>query len=229
LFQGEILKILAFDTSLTLCSVALSTGTEVITRQKNAPQQHNELILPMIDEVLKRADLKLTQLDAISFGCGPGSFTGVRLAASIAQGLAYGANLPVIPVSTLRILAQTAYANFGNPRVLVIQDARMEQVYWGAYQMEDDLMTAVTSDAIAYPKQIKFSLVGDWTGIGNGWRIYQDQLQGFTLSIIQDEILPEAESLIKLAISDFKKQKTVAPHLALPVYLGGGKTWKESN
>lgn len=222
------IKILAFDTSTELCSAALDFGDEIITLQKSAPKQHNELILPMLDELLQKANLKLAQLDAIAFGCGPGSFTGVRLAASIAQGLAYGANLPVIPVSTLRILAQTAYDKFACTQTLVIQDARMEQVYWGAYQMIDGLMETIIPDAIAYPERIAFSRAGNWTGIGDAWQIYQNQLQYFfSLQIINDQIFPEAKSLIKLAIAAFKQQKTVPPHLALPVYLGGGKTWKE--
>lgn len=220
-------KILAFDTSTELCSVALSYVDGIITLQKDAPRQHNELILPMIDELLQQANLKLTQLDAIAFGCGPGSFTGVRLAASIAQGLAYGANLPVIPVSTLRILAQTAYDKFSCSQVLVVLDARMEQIYWGAYKIIDGLMEEVIPDAIVAPDKISFSQDGNWIGVGNGWEVYHAELQkNCHVTAIKSEILPEACSMIKLAQTAFEQHKTVAPQFALPVYLGGGKTWK---
>jgi len=223
-----MVKILAFDTSTELCSVALSCDDKIITLQKNAPKQHNELILPMIDELLQKAHLKLAQLDAIAFGCGPGSFTGIRLAASVAQGLAYGVNLPIIPVSTLQILAQTAYDQFSYSHALVVLDARMEQVYWGAYKIIDGLMEEVLADAIAVPSQISFSQDGNWVGVGNGWKTYQAELQKTCcVTAIKDEVLPEARSIIKLAITSFSQHKTVAPQFALPVYLGGGKTWKE--
>lgn len=220
-------KILAFDTSIDLCSVALGVDDKIIAQQKLAPQRHNELILPMIDELLRSANLKLAQLDVIAFGCGPGSFTGIRLATSIAQGLAFGANVPLAPISTLRILAQTAYDQFSFVKVLVALDARMEQIYWGKYEILDGLMEETTPDVITTPTNVVGPEDPNWVGIGNGWDVYQKELQKTChVTEIKNHLLPEASSLIKLGIAAFKQQKTVAAQLATPIYLGSGKTWK---
>ena len=127
------MKLLAFDTSSTTCSVALLLNDEIIEKNQTALMQQAQLIFPMIDTLLKSKNLKINQLDGIAFGCGPGSFTGVRIATSVAQGLAYAAKLPLIPVSSLAALAQAAYEDLRWEKLVVAVDARIQEIYWGAF------------------------------------------------------------------------------------------------
>lgn len=123
-------KILAIDTATENCSVALLVNDRVISRSEVAPRDHTKKVLPMVDEVLKEAGLTLQDLDALAFGRGPGSFTGVRIGIGIAQGLAFGAELPMIGVSTLAAMAQASYRLHGATNAAVAIDARMGEVYW---------------------------------------------------------------------------------------------------
>ena len=215
-----MIKILAFDTSLDLCSVAISVDAEIIGRQESARQNHNRLLLPMIENLLRQANLQLKDLDVIAFGCGPGSFTGIRLATSIAQGLAFGANLPVLPLSSLQILAQTVYDKYGHQQVLTALDARMQQIYWGAYVEKNGLMTAVIPDAILVPTKVSCPYSGDWVGAGDGWQAFKDELCAIlpVKTIIYEQ--PEARSMIGLARFLYESKKAVMPKDAVPIYLG---------
>jgi len=221
------LKILAFDTSTDWCSVALSYGDEIIVMENNATKRHNELILPMIDEVLRKAQLKLAQLDAIAFGCGPGSFTGIRLATSIAQGLAFGANLPLIPVSTLRILAQTAHDKFAVSQAIVLLDAHMNQVYCGVYRAENDLMVNVVDDFVSTPTNLALpEQCKNWPGLGNGWSIYADKLRQLSArDTLKEELYPDGRSLIALAIDAYRRGQTLSPLMISPAYLSGNELY----
>ncbi len=131
-------KILAVDTATENCSVALMVGNDVISRCEYAPREHTTKILPMVDTVLAEGGLKLNQLDALAFGRGPGSFTGVRIGIGIAQGLAFGADLPMLGVSTLAAMAQGSYRLHQSEQVLAAIDARMGEIYWGQYQRQAD-------------------------------------------------------------------------------------------
>ena len=143
------MKILALDTATEACSAALLSGDgSVYERHDIAPRRHAELILPMVDGILTEAGLGLNDLDAIAFGRGPGAFTGVRIAAGVTQGLALGAGLPVIPVSSLAALAQPALGKAAI--VLPAIDARMGEVYWAAYESDQDgLVTALAGEQVA--------------------------------------------------------------------------------
>ena len=131
-------RILAIETSSAACSAALSVDGEVVERDALAPRQHAALILPMIESLLAESGCAVGELDAIAFGRGPGSFTGVRIAASIVQGIAFAADLPVIPVSTLAALAFGAMRESSVPRVIAALDARREEVYWACYERTAD-------------------------------------------------------------------------------------------
>ena len=131
-------KILALDTATENCSVALLVNDRVYVRREVAPRDHTKKILPMVDEVLKEAGLSLNELDALAFGRGPGSFTGVRIGIGIAQGLAFGAELPMIGISTLQAMAQGSYRNMRATHVACAIDARMSEVYWGRFMRQED-------------------------------------------------------------------------------------------
>ena len=146
--QRSLMKILAIDTATEACSVALLTDETCQEIFEIIPRQHTERVLPMVDEMLKKADLSLSQLDALAYNCGPGSFTGVRVATSVIQGLAFSADLPVIPVSSLAALAQLAYREEHKQKVLSAIDARMNEMYWGCYQLENGLMRLIGKEKV---------------------------------------------------------------------------------
>ena len=156
------MKILALDTSTEACSVALwADGT--VTERYELGSQHSGRILPMTQEVLAEAGLVLTQLDAVAFGRGPGSFTGLRICAGVAQGLAFGADVPVVPVSSLAALAQGVDA----PRVLAAFDARMEQLYWGAYvRNAQGLVEPGGTEKVVAPRDVPVPADSGWKGTG---------------------------------------------------------------
>jgi len=212
-------KILALETATSACSAALLINDLVIERFKIAPREHAQLILPMLQSLLAEAELKLSQLDAIAFGAGPGSFTGVRIAAGITQGSAFGADLPVVPVSSLRALAQTASAK----KVLAAFDARMHEIYWGIYQLdENNLMQPVIEDSLASPDKVQLPKDDNWTGVGDGWQTYENILKkrlATKLSAINAELYPRAREVAKLGVADYLQGKSVAADKALPVYL----------
>ncbi|HED40783.1 MAG TPA: tRNA (adenosine(37)-N6)-threonylcarbamoyltransferase complex dimerization subunit type 1 TsaB, partial [Chromatiales bacterium] len=132
------MKLLAIDTATEACSAALSINGEISERYEIAPRQHATLILPMIDSLLSEAGITLAQMDAIAFGRGPGAFTGVRIGVGVVQGLAFSIERPVVPVSSLAAMAYGAMAKFNATNVLAGIDARMGEVYWGAYQRSSD-------------------------------------------------------------------------------------------
>jgi len=211
------MKILAIDTATELCSAALLLGSTVLSRELETPRGHAEHILPMVDALLSEAGIALRGLDAIAFGRGPGGFTGVRLAASIAQGLAFGAELPVIPVSDLSAVAQRAFdLNAGAARVLVCNDARMQEVYWACFERSaNGLACLMGSEHVAPPATVH--LPPDWVsspvGAGLGFRIYP-QLRELVSKAL-DDLLPRALEIAHLAVEGSR----LPPDQAIPVYL----------
>lgn len=200
------MKILGFDTATNLCSVALLVDGVVIARAEEAPRRHSELLLPMIDALLIAQNLTVSALDAISFGVGPGSFMGVRLATGVAQGLSFAAKLPVIPVSTLQILAQTAYRQHNVTTALAGWDARMQQIYWGCYQLVDGVMQPVLADQLSDPEAIACAHPG-CNAVGNAWQVYRQQLPTAIQSLpSHTELYPFAEDLLTIASKKFQDQ-----------------------
>jgi tRNA threonylcarbamoyladenosine biosynthesis protein TsaB len=220
-------RILALDTATENCSAALLIDKELHTREERLERGHAERILPMVDELLRSARLKLGELTAIAFGRGPGSFTGVRLAASVAQGLAFGAQLRVVPVSDLRALAQRALELPGvSARVLVCSDARMREVYWGCFERgPDGLAAEVTPERVGLPATVKLPVAWQGgpapSGAGTGFSAYA-QLEsrlGPALSAIHPELLPRAGEVARLASVEALNGRLLEPEQALPVYL----------
>ena len=212
------LKILALDTSTEACSVATWVDGSVVERFETG-NQHSELILPMVQAVLDETGLALTQLDAIAFGRGPGSFTGLRIGAGVAQGLAFGTDLPVVPVSSLAALAQGVDA----PRVLAAFDARMEQIYCGAYIRNDHgLVELVGAEQVIAPAAVPLPQGTDWVGAGSGWDQHNALLSarlGEHIARWEKQACPRARFVAELAVAEYRGGRTVAAEQALPVYL----------
>jgi tRNA threonylcarbamoyladenosine biosynthesis protein TsaB len=219
------MNILALDTATEACSVAILTDADVITRFELAPRRHAELILPMLEEVIAAAGIHVTQLDAVAFGRGPGSFTGVRLAVSIAQGIAFAADLPVVPVSTLAAMAaEVLQQNRGADYAAIALDARMGEVYWGLYQ-PDELagVNAITDECVCAAAQVPVAGMagnGNGYGAGSGWHKYADMLMtALPVLSFQAESYPSAGNIARLAAIALSQGQAVPAEQALPVYL----------
>lgn len=224
--------ILALDTSTPACSVALIQNGAVLEDFRMAPRQHNDLILPMVEQMLAQAQLSLSQLDAIAFGRGPGSFTGLRISAGIVQGLAYGADLPVLPISTLAALALQAQQASHHDTWLAALDARMGEIYVGGYQIaeEDGFICAHErlKECVIVPDSLP-SITGNYQGVGSGW-LYRDQLSSKLeqpVSEIFETFAPRASSIAQLAQLPFTRGHAVTAEEALPVYLRDEITWEK--
>lgn len=217
------MKLLAVDTATEACSAALYIDGDIQHEFQLAPRDHTRLILVMVETLLQQAGIRIQQLDALAFGCGPGSFTGVRIATGVVQGLAYGADLPVVPVSTLASIAQAVYEDHGESRVLAAIDARMGGIYWGQYQLDDHkLMQLCAEEAVLSPEQVPVVTTRDWVGAGSGWQAHADALvERFGDRVKQQwpEYLPQSATIAQLAVADFNKGLAVAAAQAQPVYL----------
>jgi tRNA threonylcarbamoyladenosine biosynthesis protein TsaB len=216
------MKLLAIETATDACSAALWVDGVLTTRHEVAPREHTRLILPMMDGLLADAGLRLADLDALAFGRGPGAFTGVRIAAAVIQGAAFAADLPVVPVSTLAALAQQGI-DAGSPRVLAALDARMDEVYWGAFQADaEGLAVPVGAEQVIAPDAVPIPEGDGWRGVGSGWAAYGDALRarlGNRVTEIDPDVLPAAAEVARLAVRDFAAGLAVPAEQALPVYL----------
>ncbi len=212
------MRILAFDTSTEYCTAALLIDSALTYREVHAGQTHSQLLLPMCQDLLAEAGLGLTQLDGIAFGAGPGSFTGLRIACAVAQGLAFGADVPVLGVGTLLALAEAS----GAARVIACLDARMGEVYHAAYRREvGDWMTE-SEPQLCAPQQVPAVAGLDWYGCGSGFRAYTEPLQaryGAALVSIRPELYPHAREIARLAAPHIKAGQGMAAELAAPLYI----------
>ncbi len=221
------MKILALETATEACSAALNIDGEIRARFEIAPRGHSALILPMLKSLLTEADISLQQVDALAFGRGPGAFTGVRIGVGVAQGVAFGADLPVLPISTLAALAQATDAM----QVLAAIDARMDEVYWGVYRRaKNGLMRLQGEECVIAPDMAPAVNGGDWLGAGSGWGVYGDRLRvrhaGQMAGVAMD-VLPHAAAVSRLAVAAFAAGEAVGAEQALPVYLRDTVTWKK--
>ena len=192
------MKILAIETSGIACSAALKVNDDIVELMEVAPKKHASLILPMINSLLQQASLSLQDVDAIAVANGPGSFTGIRIACSVVQGLAFAAKLPVIPVSSLQTLAQSAYRLHQCKSVIAAFDARMQEVYWGAFELSaQGIMHACGQEFVASPSAVTCSDNRTWIGAGEGFVAYPE-LSKLVNSVYPD-IVPHAKDLAHLA------------------------------
>jgi tRNA threonylcarbamoyladenosine biosynthesis protein TsaB len=219
-------KILALDTATENCSAALLVDGQLTARERLIERGHAEYILSMIDEVLAAAGASLAGVNAIAFGRGPGSFTGVRLAASVTQGLAHGGGVPVVPVSDLAAVAQRVLGDDAlAQRVLVCNDARMREVYWGCFARSPaDLAAPVGDERVSDPAQVGlpagWSAGPDLRGAGTGFTAYP-QLRGALSGVLDGirEVRPRAAEIALLAVPEVVAGRIYSPEEALPVYL----------
>lgn len=217
------MKILALDTATENCSAALLLDGDLRMREAEIGRGHAERILLMIDELLSEAELALTGLDAIAFGRGPGSFTGVRLAATVTQGLAFGAERGVVPISDLQAVAQRAFTiDTTVTRVVVCNDARMSEVYWACYERGDDELARLEGDEqVTKPSEVR--LPSGWisaTAVGRGCAAYADILDSTLPAILPfSRLLPRASEIALLAIPAVTAGQLLPPEAAIPVYL----------
>jgi tRNA threonylcarbamoyladenosine biosynthesis protein TsaB len=218
-----MLRLLAIETATEACSVALMLGHEVRERFEIAPRRHAALLLPFANALLADAGVALGQLDAIAFGRGPGSFTGLRIAAGMAQGIAFGAGLPVVPVSTLAALAQGTVQEYGVQQVLAALDARMQEVYWGAYRCAaGGLVEALGEETVSTPARVALPAGGRWSGAGSGWASNAQLLGprcGISAGDIHARQQPHAGDVARLAAAVFERSGGVPVQEAIPVYL----------
>lgn len=238
-------KLLALDTSSDYCSVALFIDNKIIELKKHAPRQHTQLLLPMVDEILAQENLCLNNIDAIGFGVGPGSFTGLRICFSIVQGLAFGAGIPVVPVSTLAAMANSLVHKSqlkNGSRIFPCLDARMSQVYWGAYEYsEENGLLELIDDSLDSPEiaaSKMTSLLGSHGNFLCGPGDHYEPLQEFTAvnkpsddhaaSSFSDPLIePWAGSIVQLAQNTYAKSGGQDIRNVQPVYLRNEITWEK--
>jgi tRNA threonylcarbamoyladenosine biosynthesis protein TsaB len=214
------MKLLALDSATEACSAALYRDGAVDERYEVIGRGHAARLLPMADELLTAAGIAVRELDAIAFGRGPGGFTGLRIAAGVAQGLAAGIGRPVLPVSDLAALAAAGARSSGSARIIACMDARMGQVYWAAYDCGGGVPVAVSDEHLTDPDGVE-PPEGSWFGAGHGFEAYpglvvrlQSRLTGTDAGL-----LPRAADIARIAAIDYQSGKGVPAIRALPVYL----------
>lgn len=212
------MRILALETSTEHCSVALWQDGALLERSEWAGQRHSELLMDMLDGVLREADIKLAQLDGIAFGAGPGSFTGVRIACGVAQGLALGADLPVVAVCTLQALARAA----ARDKVIAALDARMGEIYHAAYVRNGEDWETICAPSLC-PAQHAPTVLGDgWFGAGSAFALHGAALDvGYAgqLAGVNAQAVPQASAVATLSVRVFAAGGGVDAAQAAPLYL----------
>jgi len=224
--------ILAIDTSTEACSVALYLDGEITERFEIARQRHTELVLPMVDSVLDEAGISIESVKTLAFGCGPGSFTGIRIGTGVVQGIALGADLQVAPVSSLAAIAQGVNRLTGHENVMAAIDARMQEIYWGCYKLDDQgYMKACQDEVVAKPEQLPLPDESyEWFGAGTAWLAYADALKDLTadrLIGMDGSCLPHAQDVALLACDIIDNDKLVSAENIQPVYLRNEVAWKK--
>ncbi len=218
------MKILAIETSTEACSAALSIDGEIQVQFEIAPQQHSRLILSQCEHLLNEANLTLAQLDAVAFGQGPGSFTGLRIATGVTQGIAYAHDLPVIGISTLAAQAQQVCIQYPTHFCLSAIDARMKEIYWGVFRLSaNQQVEAQCEESVSPANTILLPHTKYWIGVGSGWKAYSAELKTLlnqdTLTEIYPDTLPSAKEIAQLAAKKFELGDFASAENATPVYL----------
>lgn len=209
------MRIVALDTSTEWCSVAAGDGARWYEERIHAHESHSEHLLPMIDRALATCGYALASIDGIAFGAGPGSFTGLRIACGVAQGLALGADLAVVPVGTLEAIALAD----GGARVVACLDARMREVYIAAYEREEARYVERMPPTVIAPRDARRPDVGSWRGAGSGFAAYPALASQLALDSVDDAAVPTARAIASIALPRLAAGEGVAAADALPFYV----------
>ena len=212
------MKILALETSTDYCSCALWCDGEATQRGQSAQQRHSELLLPMVSELLHRASLSVSDLDGVAFGAGPGSFTGLRIACGVSQGIAFAAGLPVAGVCTLEAMALAVKSD----QVIAALDARMGQIYVAAYVAAEDRVREAIPPRLCDPENAPSLTGSGWVAVGNGFAAYRAVLEaryGAQLAVVAADVFPQARHVAHIAARIFASGAGVPAAQATPFYL----------
>jgi tRNA threonylcarbamoyladenosine biosynthesis protein TsaB len=212
------MKLLALDASTEFLSLAICTDENIYQHNQHAGQAASQIILPQIQDLLDEAKLELKDLDGIAFGAGPGSFTGVRIACGVAQGLAFGVNIPVVGVNVLMALAQAS----GAERVIAASDARMREVYHAAYEKNNNVWLEVHAAGVYKPSDVPIVEGSDWVGVGSAWKVYDEILsQQYQQNVTKKlpDMTPMAEAILALAMPQFEAGLARPANEAKPIYI----------
>ncbi|MEI6896673.1 MAG: tRNA (adenosine(37)-N6)-threonylcarbamoyltransferase complex dimerization subunit type 1 TsaB [Psychromonas sp.] len=232
--MSKKLNILCVDTSTEACSVAVLKQNDIEQVIKDsfmfAPREHTTKILPTVESVLAQAELAITDIDVVAYGRGPGSFTGVRIGISIAQGLAFAIEKPMVGVSTLQAMAQQAYKTEQVSDVYAAIDARMGEVYYAHYQLIDELMTLKKEEVVIKPVDLlaqQLTVAENSALVGTGWKAYPELLVYYANARLLEIEFPSSRYMLEQVMVDVKQGLLVQPELATPVYLRDKVTWKK--
>lgn len=217
------MRFIALDSSTEWCSAALWCDGEMAAIERRTDHRHGELLLPMVERLLAQAELDAQDLDGVAFAAGPGSFTGLRIACGLAQGLAFAHDLPVVGISSLEALAECAGANaVGTPRVIACLDARMHEVYCAAFERHAAGWRAVVDAECVAPSEIGVPPGAGWIGAGGGFTVHGEALRGrlgTALGQVQPALRPAAPAVARLAAVRFGRGEGVDAALAQPHYV----------
>lgn len=228
--KNSLMNLLSFELSTERCSVALLVNGELHQLSEDGARPSRR-ILRMADELLAESGCALRSLDAIAFGRGPGAFTGLRIAAGVVQGIAFGADLPVVPVSSLAALAQRAVEDLGARQILAILDARMEEIYMGAYAAgANGLVRAMGEEQLVPPGSVMLpDELEKWHAVGPGWQAYPElQSHASSMAGFSPELRPDAAAVARLAAVQFAEQGGMDAMEAVPVYLRDTVAWQKT-
>jgi tRNA threonylcarbamoyladenosine biosynthesis protein TsaB len=233
-------NILVFDASSAWCSVALNVNGVLYSIAEMQPRKHAQLIMPMIEDVCNRAAIKAIEIDGIAFGKGPGSFTGLRIATSVAQGLSLATGARLYGISSLKALAWQGMKQLSlehtpnklpaNEQVLAIMNAHMGEVFYGAYRNTEQGLVAVIDDSLAKPAQVDLAALemSQWIGVGDGFQFTPEFPSNITdLKGVREDTYPMAESMMDLALQAWEEDCFTAAELQQPVYLRDTVAWKK--
>ena len=217
--EKATLRCLAIETSTEICSVALSVDSEIIVMENRGEETHSECILPMIDRLMRKTTVSLDEIDVIGFGAGPGSFTGVRLGCSVAQGIAFAKSIPVVPVSSLEALAQATKFD----KVVICQDARMKQVYSAAYINSGGVWLPQAEPCVCDPEDVHTPEGDDWVVCGSGVLAYLEVLEPYfsssKMKINTEFSIPSAREIVTICVREFESGNAVIADDAEPIYV----------
>lgn len=226
-------NILTFDASSNAVTVAIKTNDCFHHYHSIEPRNHNKVLLFIINDLLEKASVGIRDLDVIGVGCGPGSFTGLRIASGIAQGLAFGANIPVISISSLAILAQSQKLGkeLNKEPILVAVNAQMGEIYWGGYATDQDVVYPIVEEQLTKPSKVK-APAGNYLAVGDGWS-YQEELenalreQAINVLAVKLDSYPNARDLMVLSEAAWQAGQAIPAIKLEPVYLRGESSWKK--